>query len=1177
MISTSSHAMTNVAQPSRSLPTTTSRNPLSDLIHTEKTYVETLRIIDSQIAPIWMKQMVSAAPDFSELLKYTHHILKVNKRFYSKLVKVASNQKAMKELGDVLMQWIEDMEIPYANFARSSIPNLDKRPEITNNVSIRHLLENLSANVNDNITLGLLFEAPLKRLHYYKALYHRLLECTKPGRADHQLLLRANQRIDALINISPNEASLSSSNDVSSSNSIHDSHRQQVRLKLQQRQEMKQRLEEQNKGQDIPSIECDPNTLTAFVDQIDCSHVLDFFSRTRIRFKLQWKAPDVQLIMQDSFVMLPQHKNESSVHVRIALTTSELAICEELGQERKHPYALMFPPLAVHQLSVRSLSLERELVGEYLLQFTVHGTHHIVMKANSREVRNAWVGVSASTPSASTLKPKSLITTVKQRVLQLQQEISTKKATLSHHGNSRATEATMFSTVSSIATRDDIDDDTHSTNMQNTDVYALYDVDSDDKQNNNGHDNEENRGDELPQARRKAFRDTIMDFYDGRFTESDEDDKVGTSHSQRTEQPPLPPLFSKPVISENTKNKRHDPVLDSDGQDLANIQPRSIKIIPKLPDIDDFKKSSSVEDLSSAPTTPPTAVQRAPPMPPVPVNSNDEKKQEKKDEMEVAPVQMTFIEPEAHKMNLSSTSITIEDDDDDDGDDLPLAQSKERSANDTSPTTPSSSTENIKVPSQSSMLARSSSRGGALTKNNPSPNPSLNNGPPQQQYGGGNTSPTNGLRSVRAALAASVDSFAESTKSSPSDYSLTRGSSSTMATDRGSPPSSIEQVKPQTPVTPPPRKGSMPEHPQQPMLSNSSSTNNSLHQPYPAPAQSSSTPVPQQAQNSSHQLPARLDSHKAPSNSLEDLASPPPSPGAYANAVRQILYSHGRCEVFHWKDQTWFSAQEPCAIRVHTTNANRSCLSIQLLQSRQLYLNAWIVPTTVVEQQGASDVSVSLFMGEKKENYLIHFDRRSDAVELTSVLQRVHFESQQMFGPIPTGPPTAGAGMGGGLGPGLTRGGSQRSIATAQTAPSLHSSPSVLHSVSLFDAPMPTDARSYLEEVPQTLSPLIQCKVKLFYQQEPSNWNNMGGAVLRIAQQMPSKKTHVCIENGKHRLVSALIMSSNVQQINPKRISFLLHNDQTKTHGVYMVQVKDEKTATKVFEYLRTRNQQNGW
>ncbi|KAI8140120.1 hypothetical protein BJV82DRAFT_623984 [Fennellomyces sp. T-0311] len=1070
MLSTSSHAA-NVAQ-SRPMPSPT--NPLSDLIHTEKSYLETLRIIDSQIARIWMKQTLSAAPDFTELLKFVHDIQRVNKRFCTKLVKVASNPKAMRELGDVLMQWIEDMEIPYANFSRSYIRNLDKRNELANNPSIRHLLETLSASMNCNITLDSLFEAPVKRLHYYKALYHRLYESTKPGRPDHQLLLNANQRIDTLIHLSQNDTPV-----VKSLPALHDdSHRQQVRIRQQQRQQQEQvRRAEQEK---LPPIKCDPKVLAAFTDQVDCSRVLDFYSRTRIRYVLKWQAPDTQLIMQDSFILLPQHKDEVPTRVRLALTTTELAICKEMdGPEHRQKYSLMFTPLAVRDILVKPISMER--AGEHLFQFTVGGRSHLVFKAESSQVRNAWIGGSSNSP-------RPFFTVVSHRVTELHNE--------------------------QLLYRDSGVTEQEEEEASKEDIYALYSTADD--------DHVDHEPDSLPRARREAFRDTIMDFYDGRFDDDDDD---------------------KPILPSRADAKKQDnDITDSDGQSLADIVPRSVKILSRIPDPSTVK----------AAVAPPPAVPAVPPIP-----TDDEKKDDNNSasKMESAPVQMTMIQPAMHKMTISSMVTTSPEDELDSSENKSLPPSPQQSSSEKTTTT-------------APILPRSTSPGAAAVRQ-----PPRNNTNPPSQINGG------GIQSVRAALAASVDSFPESARSS--EYSFTRGSASTAATEGGS-PSSTEQPKPPA-MTPPPRKGSMPENvvkndnssiplfPPTPLPRTSSARKDvapvrttSIRQNGSQPVQSASTPVARQRQKPSLRLPARLDSHKTPSSSLEELASPPQSPGAYANATRQILYSHGRCEVFHWKNQSWHSPQDQCAINVRTTNANRSCLSIQLLGSGQLYLNAWILPTTVIELQGETDVSISVFMGPQKENYLVHFQRRPDAVELHSVLQRVHYESTQIFGPN---------------GPDLARGNSQRSIATATStaAPSLRSSPSVLHSVSLFDNPMPTDSKSYLEQVPQTLSPLMQCRCKLFSQQEHSTWNNMGSVTLRISQQMPSKKTHVYMENGKYKLISAVVMSSNVQRINPKRVSFLLTNEQTRTSMVYMVHLKDEKTADKIFEYVRTKNAQNGW
>lgn len=52
---------------------------------------------------------------------------------------------------------------------------------------------------NEPWTLDSLFALPHLRLKYYKKLYSRLLKSTQPGRSDHRLLVRANEKLDQLV------------------------------------------------------------------------------------------------------------------------------------------------------------------------------------------------------------------------------------------------------------------------------------------------------------------------------------------------------------------------------------------------------------------------------------------------------------------------------------------------------------------------------------------------------------------------------------------------------------------------------------------------------------------------------------------------------------------------------------------------------------------------------------------------------------------------------------------------------------------------------------------------------------------------------------------------------------------------------------------------------------------
>lgn len=267
------------------------------------------------------------------------------------------------------------------------------------------------------------------------------------------------------------------------------------------------------------------------------------------------------------------------------------------------------------------------------------------------------------------------------------------------------------------------------------------------------------------------------------------------------------------------------------------------------------------------------------------------------------------------------------------------------------------------------------------------------------------------------------------------------------------------------------------------------------------------------------------------------------------NAVRQVVYSNNQCEVFHWKAQSWYAVEDQCTLQVRLTFGGRSCLAIQLQTSGQMYLNAWIVPSMAVSQPSPTDISISVTMVSQQENYLVHFHHPADASNLLAMLHRMHHESfsQPQVSPLP--PPVS-----------VNHHQQQvRSNRTQTTAVELR------------------DETPSVEDVPQTLKPVFQCKCKLFVQSETSKWNPLGSTAMRISQQLPSQKIHVYIEDDKHKLISSIVRSGNVERLTNKRITFLLTDDKDKTSTVHLIQLKDEATGNKVFDYLKTQNAAQGW
>lgn len=325
--------------------------------------------------------------------------------------------------------------------------------------------------------------------------------------------------------------------------------------------------------------------------------------------------------------------------------------------------------------------------------------------------------------------------------------------------------------------------------------------------------------------------------------------------------------------------------------------------------------------------------------------------------------------------------------------------------------------------------------------------------------------------------------------------------------------------------------------------------------PHPTPSRSTGTATPMYHQQPHQQrppLPPQQMGARPPLHSptYQQPRTPPPMDDQQQNGVRQVLYNNSQCEVFHWKDRSWYAVDGQCTLQVRLTFSGRSCLAVQLQPSGQMYLNAWIVPTMAISQPSPTDVSVSVTMMAQQENYLIHFRHPADASNLLAILHRMHHESSTQ--PQSSTPPP-------------TMGYPQQQQQKARLA---------RHETSAVEL---RDDTPSVEDVPQTLKPVFQCKCKLFVQSETSKWNQMGSTAMRISQQLPSQKMHIYIEDDKNKLVSSIVRSGNVERLTSKRITFLLTNDKDKSSVVYLIQVKDEQTGNKLYDYLKTQNAAHGW
>lgn len=107
---------------------------------------------------------------------------------------------------------------------------------------------------------------------------------------------------------------------------------------------------------------------------------------------------------RDTFGLVAK-QNGSTVRVHLVLTTEVLVICREL---KAQSYSLMFPPVPIGDIVVRADSIERSLVDEYLIQFSILNKTNLIFRADSKETRNTWVGADQNSPQHVLQSPRPL-------------------------------------------------------------------------------------------------------------------------------------------------------------------------------------------------------------------------------------------------------------------------------------------------------------------------------------------------------------------------------------------------------------------------------------------------------------------------------------------------------------------------------------------------------------------------------------------------------------------------------------------------------------------------------------------------------------------------------------------------------------------------------------------------
>ncbi|KAF8216138.1 hypothetical protein K438DRAFT_1560299 [Mycena galopus ATCC 62051] len=185
-------------------------NPLTDLIDTEKAYVEQLTGIIRKVAAAWSRSNLPP-PELDTIFRSIEGVYKANRSLLAKLKEIGTNPSNPKALGDLLMRWIDDLETPYTNYCNKFCGGFDEWEPVQSNARLPSVMATFSAatpppawamafdSETPTWTLDGLFLLPKARLKYYRKLYSRLLKSTTPGRSDHRLLVGALDKLDKLL------------------------------------------------------------------------------------------------------------------------------------------------------------------------------------------------------------------------------------------------------------------------------------------------------------------------------------------------------------------------------------------------------------------------------------------------------------------------------------------------------------------------------------------------------------------------------------------------------------------------------------------------------------------------------------------------------------------------------------------------------------------------------------------------------------------------------------------------------------------------------------------------------------------------------------------------------------------------------------------------------------------
>jgi hypothetical protein len=96
-------------------------------------------------------------------------------------------------------------------------------------------------------------------------------------------------------------------------------------------------------------------------------------------------------------------------------------------------------------------------------------------------------------------------------------------------------------------------------------------------------------------------------------------------------------------------------------------------------------------------------------------------------------------------------------------------------------------------------------------------------------------------------------------------------------------------------------------------------------------------------------------------------------------------------------------------------------------------------------------------------------------------------------------------------------------------------------------------------------------KCKVFLQQQHAQWKSLGSAKLKLYQQDPTNIKQLVVEaenKEKSVLISTIVLTDGVERVGKTGVAIELSDKGTRTGIVYMIQLRNEKSAGGLFDSL---------